>query len=107
VSIVAKHFIIAPPLRGEPAAGDTLYSDRFRTAQWSVILSCAQTGEKRDAAERALAALCRIFWRPVFALICRRGHSTVDAQDLTQDFFVMLLKGNLLSLAKSPTVFFG
>jgi RNA polymerase sigma-70 factor (ECF subfamily) len=32
-------------------------------------------------------------------LICRRGHSVTDAQDLTQDFFVMLLKGNLLSLA--------
>src|SRR2546423_13954301 len=31
--------------------------------------------------------------------MCRRGHSVTDAQDLTQDFFVMLLKGNLLSLA--------
>src|SRR5262249_51158771 len=40
-----------------------------------------------------LTELCRIYWRPVFALICRRGHSTADAQDLTQDFFVMLLKG--------------
>jgi RNA polymerase sigma factor (sigma-70 family) len=46
-----------------------------------------------------MTELCRIYWRPVFALICRRGHSVSDAQDLTQDFFVTLLKGNLLFLA--------
>lgn len=50
-------------------------------------------------AHRALTELCRIYWRPVFALICRRGYSVTDAQDLTQDFFVLLLKGNLLVLA--------
>ena len=64
-----------------------------------MVLSCSQTGETQDAARRALTELCRVYWRPVFALICRRGHSVADAQDLTQDFFVMLLKGNLLSLA--------
>lgn len=64
-----------------------------------MVLSCAQTGETQDAAQRALTELYRVYWRPVFALICRRGHSVTDAQDLTQDFFVMLLKGNLLSLA--------
>jgi RNA polymerase sigma-70 factor (ECF subfamily) len=83
----------------ESAGGNTLNSNRFRTTRWSVVLSCAQTGELRDVAERALTELCRIYWRPIFALICRRGHSVIDAQDLTQDFFVMLLKGNLLSLA--------
>jgi RNA polymerase sigma factor (sigma-70 family) len=46
-----------------------------------------------------MTELCRVYWRPVFALICRRGHSVSDAQDLTQDFFVTLLKGNLLFLA--------
>jgi RNA polymerase sigma factor (sigma-70 family) len=83
----------------ESASGDTLNSNRFRTTRWSVVLSCAQTGEPPDAVKRALTELCRVYWRPVFAVICRRGHSVTDAQDLTQDFFVMLLKGNLLSLA--------
>jgi DNA-directed RNA polymerase specialized sigma24 family protein len=83
----------------ESAGSDTLNSNRFGTTRWSVVLSCAQTGEQPDAAQRALTELCRVYWRPVFALICRRGHSVTDAQDLTQDFFVMLLKGNLLSLA--------
>jgi DNA-directed RNA polymerase specialized sigma24 family protein len=83
----------------ESADRDALNSNRFRTTRWSIVLSCAQTGEPQDAAQRALTELCRVYWRPVFALICRRGHSVTDAQDLTQDFFVMLLKGNLLSLA--------
>jgi len=48
---------------------------------------------------KALAELCKIYWRPVFAFICRRGHSVPDAQDLTQDFFVMVLKGRLLERA--------
>ena len=64
-----------------------------------MVLSCAQTNEAQDVAARALTELCRIYWRPVFALVCRRGYSVTDAQDLTQDFFVLLLKGNLLSLA--------
>jgi DNA-directed RNA polymerase specialized sigma24 family protein len=83
----------------EPANSDTLSSNRFQTTRWSVVLSCAQTGALQDAAQRALTELCRAYWRPVFAVICRRGHSVTDAQDLTQDFFVMLLKGNLLALA--------
>ena len=64
-----------------------------------MVLSCAQTNEAQEVAHRALTELCRIYWRPVFALICRRGYSVTDAQDLTQDFFVLLLKGNLLVLA--------
>jgi RNA polymerase sigma-70 factor (ECF subfamily) len=76
-----------------------LMSNQFQTTRWSVVVSCAQTSETNEVAQRALTELCRVYWRPIFALICRRGHSTTDAQDLTQDFFVMLLKGNLLSLA--------
>jgi DNA-directed RNA polymerase specialized sigma24 family protein len=86
-------------VKTESASGDTLHSNQFRTTRWSVVLSCGQAGDTQDAAQRALTELCRAYWRPVFALICRRGHSVTDAQDLTQDFFVMLLKGNLLSLA--------
>jgi len=88
-------------VKTELGGGDTLKSKQFQTTRWSVILSCAQTRPAQDA-QRALTELCRVYWRPVFALICRCGHSTTDAQDLTQDFFVMLLKGNLLSLA-SPS----
>src|SRR5207247_8724085 len=43
--------------------------------------------------------LSQIYCRPVFAFICRQCHSVPDAQDLTQDFFVMVLKGRLLQHA--------
>jgi DNA-directed RNA polymerase specialized sigma24 family protein len=82
----------------EPATGDT-FSKRFQTTRWSVVLSCAQNDSKQEVAQRALTELCRAYWRPVFALISRRVESVADAQDLTQDFFVMLLKGKLLSMA--------
>ena len=47
----------------------------------------------------ALAELCRIYWRPIFAFICRRGYSSQDAEDFTQDFFVMILEGDWLQNA--------
>ena len=86
-------------MKAEPAGGDTRKANGFQTTQWSMVLSCAQTADSAEVAHRALTELCRLYWRPVFALICQRGHSVTDAQDLTQDFFVLLLKGNLLSLA--------
>jgi DNA-directed RNA polymerase specialized sigma24 family protein len=46
-----------------------------------------------------LAQLCQIYWRPIFTFIYRRGYSAPDAQDLTQDFFVMIMEGNLLQSA--------
>jgi RNA polymerase sigma-70 factor (ECF subfamily) len=73
--------------------------DRFVTTRWSVVLSCADAGGDEQKTRKALAELCKIYWRPVFAFICRRGHSVPDAQDLTQDFFVMVLKGRLLECA--------
>ena len=73
--------------------------NRFATTRWSVVLSCANSVTTGDKARQALAELCRIYWRPIFAFICRRGYTVPDAQDLTQDFFLMVLEGNLLSLA--------
>lgn len=69
------------------------------TTRWSVILSCADSRVDPEKAQGALGELCRIYWRPIFAYICRSGRSTTDAQDLTQDFFVNIMEGNLLKLA--------
>jgi RNA polymerase sigma factor (sigma-70 family) len=73
--------------------------DRFATTRWSVVVSCADSGTATGTAREALAQLCQTYWRPIFAFICRRGYSVPDAQDLTQDFFVMVLEGTLLDLA--------
>ena len=73
--------------------------DRFTTTRWSVVLSCTNSGEDHDKATEALAELCRTYWRPIFAFVCRKGYSVPDAQDLTQDFFLMVLEGSLLQRA--------
>jgi RNA polymerase sigma factor (sigma-70 family) len=72
---------------------------RFNTTRWSVVLSCVDQNGGTQKMHTALAELCKIYWRPVFAFTRRLGHSPQDAQDLTQDFFVMLLKGQLLQRA--------
>ena len=74
-------------------------ANQFATTRWSVVLASADSQADEPKAREALAQLCQTYWRPIFAFICRRGHSIPDAQDLTQDFFVMVLKGRLLQRA--------
>lgn len=73
--------------------------DRFSTTRWSVVLACADSAAGEETARKALTDLCKIYWRPIFAFICRRGYSVPDAQDLTQDFLLMVLEGDLLKRA--------
>jgi RNA polymerase sigma factor (sigma-70 family) len=75
-------------------------SDRFGAAQfgqthWSVVLSAAGRQNPGQAAE-SLERLCAIYWRPLYAYIRRQGESPHDAQDLTQEFFLRLLKKDYL-----------
>jgi RNA polymerase sigma-70 factor (ECF subfamily) len=71
----------------------------FTTTRWSLVLAgTSADGDEQKAAE-ALAELCRTYWRPVFSYTCRRGYSSQDAQDITQDFFLMVLKTNWLRQA--------
>src|SRR5450755_230604 len=64
-----------------------------------MVLCCGEAGTDEEKARIALADLCRIYWRPVFVFICRRGRSVPDPQDLTQGFFLMVLEGRLLQRA--------
>jgi RNA polymerase sigma factor (sigma-70 family) len=50
--------------------------------------------------EKALAALCRIYWYPLYAYIRHHGAEVHHAQDLTQDFFARLLEKNILAVAQ-------
>ena len=71
----------------------------FVTTRWSLILSGAGPGSGDREIRKALAELCQIYWRPIFLFITRRGYSREDADDLTQDFFVQILKGDWLQKA--------
>lgn len=81
---------------GKQGAGDPR---AFATTRWSLILSAAKSESGEKKARDALAELCRTYWRPIFAFVSRRGYSMEDAQDLTQDFFVMILERNWLQHA--------
>src|SRR5436190_2283244 len=71
----------------------------FVTTRWSLILSAANLGSEEQKARDALAELCRTYWRSIFSFVRARGYSIEDAQDLTQDFFVAILKNNWLKHA--------
>ena len=71
----------------------------FVTTRWSLIVSAANLGSEEQKARDALAELCRTYWRPMFSFIRARGYAIEDAQDLTQDFFVTILKKNWLQHA--------
>jgi len=71
--------------------------ERFATTQWSLVVAA---GDRRHAAaDAALETLCERYWYPVYAFVRRRGHSAVDAQDLTQEFFATLLEKEYLRAA--------
>ncbi len=66
----------------------------FVTTHWSVVLS-AKNQDSLHSVE-ALETLCRIYWRPLYAYVRRRGYSPADAEDLTQEFFARLLERDWL-----------
>ena len=68
----------------------------FASTRWSVVLLAAQN-ESPEAAQAALAEICRAYWPPLYTFLRRRGHAPANAQDLVQAFFVNLLEQNSLS----------
>jgi len=71
--------------------------ERFQETAWSVVLAA---GAETDArAQAALAELCRIYWRPIYAYVRRSGYAVHEAQDLTQSFFQHLLENETLRRA--------
>jgi RNA polymerase sigma-70 factor (ECF subfamily) len=62
----------------------------FPATRWSVVLAAMRQPSAEAAA--ALETLCRIYWYPLYAFVRRSGQSPHDAQDLTQEFFRLLLE---------------
>ncbi len=65
----------------------------FPQTRWSLVLTANDGGE---GAARALEALCRMYWKPVFTYIRAQGFAPHDAEDLAQEFFARLLERDLL-----------
>lgn len=81
-----------------PRVPDANRRGPFATTRWTLILSQGLL-DAGSSARDELALLCQIYWRPIFSFVCQRGHPAQDAQDLTQDFFLMILKGKLFASA--------
>jgi DNA-directed RNA polymerase specialized sigma24 family protein len=86
-------------MRAETAARESAEPHGFGTTRWSLILSAAGSSADEQKAREALAELCRTYWRPVFLFVSRQGYPLEEAQDLTQDFFAMILESNWLRRA--------
>src|SRR5207302_1071987 len=81
------------PHEGTPASKGTW----FTTTHWSVVLAAGQKDSPEAGA--ALEKLCRTYWQPLYLYIRRQGHSSADAQDLTQGFFCALCERNIAGMA--------
>ena len=62
----------------------------FPPTRWSLVLAARKESSPQGAA--ALEAVCRAYWYPLYAYVRRCGQSPHDAQDLTQEFFRLLLE---------------
>src|SRR5258708_22676479 len=67
----------------------------FHTTRWTLVMASAH--DQSQTGRAALAALCQIYWYPLYAFARGHGHSAHDAQDLTQGFFLQILKHRALS----------
>jgi RNA polymerase sigma-70 factor (ECF subfamily) len=69
----------------------------FHTTSWTLVRAAAAhpTADSRQA----LAALCQAYWHPVYAFIRRNGYDRDQSQDLSQEFFTLLLEKNYLLAA--------
>jgi RNA polymerase sigma-70 factor (ECF subfamily) len=78
-------------------SGDAGTNARFGATPWTDV-TLAQQGIS-TASRAALERLCRLYWYPVYAHIRQRGLGPHDAEDLTQDFFSLLIEKNYLEAA--------
>lgn len=72
-------------------------SDSFKTTQWALVAAAGSKSTPESHA--ALATLCELYWRPLYAYVRRQGYLMHEAEDLTQGFFAKLLASDLLKTA--------
>jgi RNA polymerase sigma factor (sigma-70 family) len=67
---------------------------RFPPTLWSVVLAAGGTSPR---SHEALATLFQTYWYPIYAFLRCLGHTSHDAEDLTQGFLVRLCQKDRLS----------
>jgi hypothetical protein len=72
----------------------TAHADWFATTHWSVVLAAKDL--ETSGAHDSLEKLCRTYWPPLYAFLCRQGCDQTEAQDRTQEFFLRLIERDYL-----------
>jgi RNA polymerase sigma-70 factor (ECF subfamily) len=67
---------------------------RFVTTPWTEVLLARE--QEAPGAREALEHLCRLYWYPLYAYVRQTVSSPHDAEDLTQEFFRLLIEKNYL-----------
>ncbi len=61
----------------------------FAGTRWSVVIMAR--GKDSPAANKALSALCSLYWYPLYTFVRRSGLNHHEAEDVTQGFFQHLI----------------
>jgi RNA polymerase sigma factor (sigma-70 family) len=88
--------LMCPPQ--QPAVSCPDGHQGFPVTQWSMVLAAAH--DDGTGGEQALAKLYSAYRYPLYAFARRRGHSSHEAEDLTQEFFARLLQKDMLCSLK-------
>lgn len=67
---------------------------RFVTTPWTEVLLAREP--ESPGAREALEQLCRLYWYPLYAYIRQSVNDPHQAEDLTQEFFRLLIEKNYL-----------
>jgi RNA polymerase sigma factor (sigma-70 family) len=81
----------------DPSVVPTAAVRQFASTRWSLVAAAGQRDSPES--EAALAHLCGLYWYPLYAYARRRLPRAEDAQDLTQEFFALLLEKDYLRQA--------
>jgi RNA polymerase sigma-70 factor (ECF subfamily) len=71
-----------------------LEARRFVTTPWTEVLLARE--QEAPGAREALEHLCRLYWYPLYGHIRQSVNNPHDAEDLTQEFFRLLIEKNYL-----------
>lgn len=72
----------------------------FPATRWSLVAGARSDVDPRRK-QAALEELCRLYWKPIYGFLRRRGMPLAEAQDATQGFFLSLLKEDLFLKAQA------
>ena len=76
---------------------EMLRAARFAATPWTDVLLAREL--ESPEARKALERLCCLYWYPIYAHIRQQVSGAHDAEDLTQEFFALLLEKNYLGAA--------